>query len=207
MSDLPFEILLLIFQYLPVPIIVCKDSKFWYTILKFDIILPFAIKFKEYTNLKELKIPYHTELTDEILRCLKKLIYLDVGNGRKITDTGLGYLTNLKFLKLPYNKNITDRGIEKLTRLEYLNIGHSRNITDNGLGFLVNLVSVILPCNKDITDNGLKYIPNIQHLNLLRNKNITDKGIEYLVSSTDIKTYAINYTYYNYVNVTDPKHI
>jgi hypothetical protein len=127
--------------------------------------------------LKELSLSLNKNITDDCVKTLINLEYLNTGRSN-ITDKGIERLTKLKCLNLRFNKNITDDCIKKLTQLQKIWIGNS-NITDEGIKQLTQLQKLWIG-DSDITDEGIRRLTKLRYLNMDNNKNITDDCIKKL---------------------------
>ena len=130
-----------------------------------------------------------TEITDEGLRPLQNLTYLDVQDTpaeMAITDVGLSSLTNLVSLAINSDCGpFTDHSLSVLTNLTYLKVG--LDITDEGLRHLVNLTHLDLEMINEsatITGNCFSSLTRITTLNIARCSRISNENLCRLTNLT-----------------------
>ena len=153
------------------------------------------IHLKEFTNLRELELPY--KITDAGLVHLKGMTNLDSLSlyGTNITDAGLAHLkglTNLKYLEISSNQ-ITNAGLEHLKELTNLQnlLLEGTQITDEyleNLKGLTNLQNLYLG-NSQLSDDGLVHLEGLIKLRslTLAGEHITDTGLEHLKGLINLK--------------------
>lgn len=80
-------------------------------------------------NLKHLRLQ-GVYITNEGLRYLSKIEYLEINFNDRITDEGLEFIKNVKCLILPYNTKITESGLKLLKNLENFDLHRNPNLTE-----------------------------------------------------------------------------
>ena len=109
----------------------------------------------------------YPKITNHKLKILINLTSLNLGSKDNIiTNEGIKELTNIKFLNLFDNNKITDDGIKGLINLSSLNLLLSNKITDDGVRGLTNLTYLYLYDNNIITNQGIKVLTNLKKLNM-----------------------------------------
>lgn len=130
--------------------------------------------------------PWDMELTDEILKQWPNCTNLNLEFSCLVTNDGLKGLTKLIFLDLSENDNITDDGIRGLTNLVVLNLLESSEITNDGIMNLTNLTDLVLCKNDQITDEEIINLTNLTNLRLIGMEQLTDDLIKTLTNLTQL---------------------
>lgn len=115
-------------------------------------------KFKKFVNLDSLQLNGYitSHINDDVVTCLNKLRYLELGQQSTVSNSGLKKLTNLQHLNLKGNSKITNEGIKNLLNLTSLDLSKNNLITLECLKCLTNLSSLNISENRTIDAQDVK---------------------------------------------------
>jgi len=145
------------------------DNEYIITYNYYDSLDKFIMLIKFNDAKKSINFSYDLDLTKNgnisnyMLNCLENITCLDF-SCRIITDNGIKNITSLKYLNLSSKYHITNNALGFLTNLTTINLEENVGITDDGLMNLTKLYILDLRHNNYITDNGLKYLPQLKAL-------------------------------------------
>jgi hypothetical protein len=128
-------------------------------------------------NLKYLNLGFNS-LSNTFFNKLTNLTYLNCGKNKIITDDAIKDLILLEYLNIESADNITDIALLNLKKLKILLV--NSNITDNGFINIFNLEWVSIYSNNYITNNVLIQNKNISYIEYGINTKITKNIIQYL---------------------------
>jgi len=189
-----------------------------------------SIRFKNYgpmlidehftmmTNLTNLAIQYHNDVTIKglcSLQQLKKLSLYNVSFGDDeikilsqlpnltnmilpmlVTNKGLLYLTNLLKLNLGCNNIVSDYGLKQLTKLKKLIIdGSGDRITNDGISTLINLTYISDDdelTNNIITMESISCLTNLKKFNFYILYDFKENSLWYLTNLKKLEIYGGN---------------
>lgn len=123
---------------------------------------------------------FQKSVTDDTIKDLFNLIYLDLYWNKLVTPEGTKNLVNLEYLDMMFNGKVTDESIKNAIKLQYLELYSAKLITDKSIEKLINLRYLDLHTNKLVTNRSVKNLNELEYLNVCWNDNITFKGIEHL---------------------------
>ncbi len=101
-------------------------------------------------SLKELYAPDNRHITDDCLKELTKLIFLDISYNTLITDKGIEYVPQLKYINVEDNERISDKSIRLLHDLCEIRLEYNPRITAECLETL-NKLEIIIVCDEEFT--------------------------------------------------------
>ena len=153
-------------------------------------------------NIKEISL-VNCNITDEGIKYLKNIDYLNISNCIQITDKGLSYLENVKKIKLSNCKKITKIGIQKLQKLKYLifhnydlqyfeifsslkslDLKYCSTIRDIHFVYFKNIEIIGLSCCQYITGEGFINLNKVKQLDISECSLINESHIFYLTNIT-----------------------
>lgn len=145
------------------------------------------IKSKNMRFVKKLNCTFDIcEASDDEMKSLTNLKYLDCSNSNSISDQVIMCMSKLKTL-ICVNTGITYKGIRDLEELEYLDCTNT-NMSDKGVRDLVKLEHLYCS-NTEITYKGIRDLVNLKYLNCSKTP-MTDEGFANLTKLQSLTYYC-----------------